>query len=109
MTNPPDPLDYRPPDPGPRRDTVPMFVAGLFAGLGLSAVGWSILFRSGHGAAFVLMIAALIGLKFAIGVAVDLRLDRRGFLPGILLSIPLVPLLALGTVAVICGASLRFN
>lgn len=104
MSQPP-PIDYgsaQRPD-GPRRGSVGRFFLGLAVGLGMSFVGWLALVKTtgGEGALFAALL--LIAAKLAVGIPVEQKARSGGFLPGILVSIPLVPLIGLGILAALCG------
>lgn len=108
----PNPIDYQhsPAKRPRRRGSGWLGAAGLLTGFALSAVEWPalVVFADGQRqysgwTIFVVMVVTIVATKAGIGYAVDRSLKRSGFLQGVLITIALVPLLAIGTVAVLCG------
>lgn len=111
MSHQPPPLEYQSNLPGPRPPRVGsgwMWLAGIACGFVISAVAWpatAITFTSVSDSVALLIIipAVAIAVKVWIAWLIDKRLTRAGFLPGVLLSILLIPLIGIGTLALICS------
>lgn len=118
MSTQPPTLPYQSQVPGqrpPRSGSGWMWVAGIACGFLISGIAWPatiVTFTSVSNSAALLLIIPIvaIGTKIALGLIIDRRLARSGFLPGVLLSILLIPLIGFGTLAAVCfGSSFTLN